>query len=222
MDYHKHYSLLVNKALDREKPNCYTEKHHIIPKCMGGTDDSSNLVVLTAREHFIAHQLLAMMHPEVCGLALAVKLMTTSTKFNCRNNREFAWIRERAAIANGQINRGKKRAPRSKEWSRKISIALSGKTLSDETKSRISSAMKGVKKSDEMKKNMSIAAKTRSKEHQEKLNAANRGKKRAQETINKLIESNKLQPMVQCPHCGKIGKPRGMKCWHFDKCKEKK
>jgi hypothetical protein len=69
---------------------------------------------------------------------------------------------------------------------------------------------------------MSIAAKTRSKEHQEKLNAANRGKKRAQETINKLIESNKLQPMVQCPHCGKIGKPRGMKCWHFDKCKEKK
>ena len=88
MDYHKHYSLLVSKALNREKPACYTEKHHIIPKCIGGTDDSSNLVVLTAREHFIAHQLLAMMHPEVWGLALAVKLMTTSTKFNCRNNRE--------------------------------------------------------------------------------------------------------------------------------------
>lgn len=39
----------------------YTELHHIIPKCLGGSDDNSNLVNLTAREHFIAHKLLCKM-----------------------------------------------------------------------------------------------------------------------------------------------------------------
>ena len=36
----------------------YTEKHHIIPKCMGGSNDFSNLIQLTAREHYICHYLL--------------------------------------------------------------------------------------------------------------------------------------------------------------------
>lgn len=39
----------------------YVEKHHIIPKCLGGTDDASNLVRLTAREHYICHLLLTKM-----------------------------------------------------------------------------------------------------------------------------------------------------------------
>lgn len=32
--------------------------HHIIPKHMGGSDDSSNLVELTVEEHALAHKLL--------------------------------------------------------------------------------------------------------------------------------------------------------------------
>lgn len=36
----------------------YTETHHILPKSMGGTDDKSNLIVLSARLHYIAHWLL--------------------------------------------------------------------------------------------------------------------------------------------------------------------
>lgn len=36
----------------------YGEWHHIIPRSMGGTDESDNLVKLTFREHFIAHLLL--------------------------------------------------------------------------------------------------------------------------------------------------------------------
>lgn len=34
------------------------QTHHIIPRCMGGTDDSDNLVVLTYKEHRICHRLL--------------------------------------------------------------------------------------------------------------------------------------------------------------------
>lgn len=37
----------------------YHERHHIIPRCKNGTDDKDNLIDLFAREHFIAHKLLA-------------------------------------------------------------------------------------------------------------------------------------------------------------------
>lgn len=37
----------------------YKERHHIIPRCIGGTDEKDNLIDLYAREHFIAHKLLA-------------------------------------------------------------------------------------------------------------------------------------------------------------------
>lgn len=39
----------------------YTEKHHIIPKSLGGTNEQSNLVKLSAREHYICHVLLTRM-----------------------------------------------------------------------------------------------------------------------------------------------------------------
>lgn len=39
----------------------YTENHHILPRCLGGTDEPSNLVELSAREHFICHLLLTKM-----------------------------------------------------------------------------------------------------------------------------------------------------------------
>ena len=38
----------------------YHERHHIVPKCMGGTDEEDNLIDLFAREHFMAHKLLAL------------------------------------------------------------------------------------------------------------------------------------------------------------------
>lgn len=59
MDYKKHYDLLISTRKDRKKNDGeYYEKHHIMPKSMGGSDNPSNLIYLTAREHFIAHWLL--------------------------------------------------------------------------------------------------------------------------------------------------------------------
>ena len=66
MDYRKHYDLLMDKArLSRRAKGLgeYYERHHIIPKSEGGTDDDDNLVLLTAREHFVAHFLLWMESP---------------------------------------------------------------------------------------------------------------------------------------------------------------
>lgn len=62
--YTKKYYSIINKALlePRKKDNvAYYEKHHIIPRSMGGNDNKENLVLLTAKEHFICHLLLTKM-----------------------------------------------------------------------------------------------------------------------------------------------------------------
>lgn len=59
MNYNFHYFALMAKALRRQKPQEYVEKHHIMPRSLGGSNASTNLVFLTAREHFVAHMMLA-------------------------------------------------------------------------------------------------------------------------------------------------------------------
>lgn len=41
----------------------YKERHHIIPRCIGGSNNKDNLIDLYAKEHFIAHMLLAKENP---------------------------------------------------------------------------------------------------------------------------------------------------------------
>jgi len=62
MDYQRIYNSLMSRAIARGNVDGYKEIHHIKPKSMGGTNDESNLVQLTAREHFIAHMCLALVH----------------------------------------------------------------------------------------------------------------------------------------------------------------
>lgn len=59
MDYQRIYDQLITNAKKNNKSKTeYYEKHHILPRSMGGGDEKSNLVNLTARQHFIAHRLL--------------------------------------------------------------------------------------------------------------------------------------------------------------------
>jgi uncharacterized protein YjhX (UPF0386 family) len=58
--YTKWYNNIINNAKNRLNIDEYTEKHHIIPKCLGGKEED-NLVSLTAREHYICHWLLIFM-----------------------------------------------------------------------------------------------------------------------------------------------------------------
>lgn len=56
---HWYYSIITSAK--SRNPTGYTEEHHIIPKSLSGSNDPSNLVSLTAREHFICHMLLPKM-----------------------------------------------------------------------------------------------------------------------------------------------------------------
>lgn len=60
MNYLKIYNSLIEKAKkeNRTKLNDYYENHHIIPRCCDGTDEKFNLVLLTPKEHWLAHLLL--------------------------------------------------------------------------------------------------------------------------------------------------------------------
>lgn len=78
MDYKKIHDNLIERAKNR-KLEGYVEKHHIIPKCMNGTNKPNNLVDLTAREHFLIHWLLHEMYPENSDLRYAFWSM-------CRNS----------------------------------------------------------------------------------------------------------------------------------------
>ena len=63
MNYERTYEALCEGST--ESKDIYTENHHIIPKCMGGSDESSNMVRLTAKAHFAVsytHLTLSLIH----------------------------------------------------------------------------------------------------------------------------------------------------------------
>lgn len=52
MNYQKIYQNLVQRSKNRIlESSVYTETHHIIPRCIGGSDFANNLVELTPEEH---------------------------------------------------------------------------------------------------------------------------------------------------------------------------
>ena len=119
MNYEEHYRRLISRAVGRSVSG-YVERHHVIPKCMGGSNDKTNIVALTAKEHFVAHELLVKINPGVRGLAVAILRMSK----NCNQGRVYSWLRKRAADA-GRGNKhrlGMKQTPRMREALRKSHI----------------------------------------------------------------------------------------------------
>lgn len=128
MNYEKHYYTLIERR--KASPALgYTETHHIIPKCIGGTDTPDNKVSLLPEEHFIAHKLLAKMYPNSYGLIKAVICMGMSSRTHKRNyNKSYAWERRRMAeLQSGEGN------------------PFYGKHHTEEHKLHISNIMKGRK-----------------------------------------------------------------------------
>ena len=98
--YTKTYKQIIENSKGRISTE-YFEKHHIIPKSMGGSDFADNIVKLTAREHFICHWLLTkMVDSEVQKTKLTYAL---NAMMNLENNnqtrykitsRKYALLRE--------------------------------------------------------------------------------------------------------------------------------
>lgn len=59
MDYQRIYREFISDRKSKPEPEGYTERHHILPRALGGGDEPENLIKLTAREHYFAHCCLA-------------------------------------------------------------------------------------------------------------------------------------------------------------------
>ena len=169
------YEEFINNVLEtRGRFACgdeYHERHHIVPKCMGGTNEEKNLIDLFAREHFEAHRLLALENPDSDKLAYAWWMMS-----HARGNDNQQWYEltpdeyneARIAFVNSitgenHPNYGKHYTEATKQ---KISEARKGQHPSEEARKKMSESRKGEKNynygkpiSDEQKKKLSESLK---------------------------------------------------------------
>jgi hypothetical protein len=192
MDYAKHYNELMSRARARAL-ECYTERHHVLPRALGGGDDPANLVRLTPEEHYVAHLLLVKMHPGHVGLMLALRAMRMNGRLKAQSeNKEFGWLRRRMAEALSQMRTGRKHSPEARA---KMGVNRGRKQRDDEKAAR-SAALKGRSKAPEHVAKVSAALKgkpgtrlgmTNSPEHRARQAVAATGRKHTPETIWKMV-----------------------------------
>lgn len=207
MKYEKIYNDLMNdrleqkpRRIDEKRRGFYFEGHHIIPKCKGGTGTSTraknnpNIVLLTPREHFLAHWLLWRIYGDR-QMALAFHKMMSSTKNTNRitSSRGYTEAREAFRTTNIGNTYGKGVV----------------KVISEEQKLNHSKLMKGRY----VGNNNPFFGKTHSIETLEKLK-----KPKSAEHISKMKEIALGQAKIECPHCNRMFDIRNAKKWHFDNC----
>lgn len=225
MNYQKIYDSIIFRAQVREVSG-YTERHHIIPKCMGGSNKKENIAKLTSEEHFVAHQLLMKMYPNNRYLVLAVKMMTVTGDKVVRNNKMYGWLKKKfVEVMSNQIFSDATR--------KKMSDNAKNRKFSEETRKKMSIKSSGNKHALghkhtlESKEKISTAGKRPCKEETKiKIGLANRGRKLppiSETTRQKLSNSanGRIYEKVVCNHCNKEGGITGMKRWHFENCKAK-
>jgi hypothetical protein len=186
--YTRYYNNIINTAKNRVLVDTYIEKHHIIPRSLQGLDDDSNIVKLTAREHFVCHLLLTKMvtghHQDLMKFAVGKFIQTAPGQQRAFTSWEYKKIRETIS----QVRTGKKH---SEETRKKMSDLRKGKTPwnkgvtgiihSEESNKKRSATLTGRKRSDEFCQKVSEGKKGHK--------AGMTGKKHSEETLQKMRQS---------------------------------
>lgn len=167
MNYKSIHDRLIARARERETPLGYTERHHVIPKSMGGSDGKENIVVLTAREHYLVHWLLYKIHR---NRAMA-----------------FAWFR---LTHRGNSSSGSRYISRTFVYARKAraraaSERFSGRKLSDDHRKKLSEAKLGKTYAEIGRVDSPLRGRACSEEHRAKVAAASVGRRHSEEAKRK-------------------------------------
>jgi hypothetical protein len=93
MNYKKIYDSIIFKGKNRASNAGYFESHHIVPKCLGGSNDAENLVNLTPEEHYVCHQLLVKIYPKNRSILYAANMMCAKNSSHKRSNKLYGWLR---------------------------------------------------------------------------------------------------------------------------------
>ena len=217
MNYQQNYNNLIIKARNRLLCNVYIEKHHIIPRSMGGSNLSGNIVNLTAKEHYVAHHLLWKIYKNQSMTYAFWNMCNTRNNSDTITARVYETIRKDVS----EISKIRMQQPGVREHlsninnghivtevtKRKISLSLTGRKQSlEEINKRIETnrtnskllgktyeEIHGTEIANERKKNLSIknTGKTQSPESKAKRSESLRGKVCSDETKKKISESHK-------------------------------
>ena len=165
--YSQAYYSIINRAKSRVLEG-YTETHHIVPRSLGGLDEESNLVKLTAREHFICHLLLPKMTKGQDHHKMVYAFVIMSGR-KVYGSRKYAFYREEYAKINSKLRSGSGNGMYGVDRSGEKNTFY-GRKHSQETKDKISAAKKGVSipmppQTDEHRRKISEARKRNSKKH---------------------------------------------------------
>jgi hypothetical protein len=221
------YTAITDRARTR-KLDGYTERHHVIPKSLNGTDDKDNLVDLTAREHFICHWLLTKMYTGEAKskMIYALNGMKRNSKFTQRyetpvTSRVYENLKKEFSIVHSATMKGRdpwnRGIPITEEQREKNRIAATGKKRSAEAIAKAVAKQLGQKRSEETKLKMSLSAKGKpkgpmSEENKLKISQGTKGKSkpigmgtRLSATVAAQLAAGThytQQPKQTCPHCG--------------------
>lgn len=159
------YEEFIQNILDtRGRFNCgneYHERHHILPRCMDGGDEKDNLIDLFAREHFIAHRLLALENPDNDKLVYAWWMMSTM---------KSEYTKERYEVSAEEYEEAKK--VHANILSEKMvgeGNPFYGKHHTEEIRSILSQQHTGMKASDETRQKLSDIGKERFQDPNERM-----------------------------------------------------
>jgi hypothetical protein len=210
--YFKLIEARKNRLLDSNQDY---EKHHIIPKCLGGKNSNDNMISLTYREHFLAHWLLTKMCVnlnEEIKMKYAFNCLTTLKNENHKRittSWQFAIARKHNKEANkmGKSNKGSK-------WNEQSKINLSNSLKGNTRRLNTTHSEESKLKMRERKLGVSLSEETKIKMSKSKI-----GVNKSFETRLAMSNSQKAIPPVKCPHCNKSGHYAAMVRWHFNNCK---
>jgi hypothetical protein len=198
--YHNRYLKFID-ALKNQSIDGYSEKHHIVPRSMGGGDEPSNIIVLTLRQHYVAHWMLW----KVYGgkMAVAFDYMNGIKKYGYRlTGRTIKLLSEDVSKRRSErpVSDATKDKQRQAKLGRKLSAehiekvrqASIGRTYSEETKRKVSEAKKGISTRGT---GWSQSEETRNKIGQAQVGALNHmhGRKHSMETRMKMKEAHRLR-----------------------------
>lgn len=232
MNYKKIYEDFITDRKTREplyKRDGSSEKHHIIPKSLGGSNSKENIVRLKTSEHLFAHLLLAKIYGGKMWNALFKMLNGQQIKYTNKSMRIlFEKSRKEYSANKSKSMTGLKRT---KEFKEKLSKRMKGennpmfgkegpnkgKVWSKEIKKKQSDAKIGIKNP--------MFGKTHNRcKGQDNprygVTLSEEQKQKQKESLKKTNEKKLKENPIICPHCKKIGINEGvMKRFHFDNCK---
>ncbi len=232
--YESYYKLIDNAvSKDRSKKSGYYESHHIIPKSMGGSNDTDNLVLLTPEEHYLCHSLL----PDFTDGEDYYKMLTAWNFMSGNGTRSAKGVNHTDVIGIDKYSELKRKMSDSMSGDRNPNFG--GKLWSGE-----SHPMWGVKGKDNPRFGMKHSQKTKdlmssqrkgipqTQSHKD-ANADFSGENNPMFGKTHTIESKNLMSknhsggtkkghkykLMKCPHCLKEGGGGMMTFHHFNNCK---